>query len=121
MSEIHDRITAFVKLGNLFRQISQEETPRNEYDQNHIVALTQKLNLAEQHNAWFNQENLNFAISNWADALTLSNIEKWLSNYQFDERVPKTVAVIMAGNIPLVGFHDFLCVLISGHRIVVKQ
>lgn len=121
MSEIHDRITAFVKLGNLFRQISQEETPRNENDQNHIVALTQKLNLAEQHNAWFNQENLNFAISNWADALTLSNIEKWLSNYQLDERVPKTVAVIMAGNIPLVGFHDFLCVLISGHRIVVKQ
>ncbi|WP_417360013.1 acyl-CoA reductase [Galbibacter sp.] len=121
MGEIHDRISAFVKLGNLFRQIGQKDTPIKESDQEYIDVLTQKLNLAEQHNAWFTKENLKFALSNWADALTLPNIEKWLSNYQFEEREPKTVAVIMAGNIPLVGFHDFLCVLISGHRIVVKQ
>src|SRR5690606_16692307 len=113
--EIHDRITAFVKLGNLFRQTIQENNAVNSNDQAHIKAFMEQLNLAEQHNAWFTQENLNLALSNWADALTLPNIEKWLSNYQLDQIQPKTVAVIMAGNIPLVGFHDFLCVLISGH------
>ena len=121
MGEIHDRIIAFVKLGTLFRQIGQENTLINSSDQEHIDAFIQKLNLAEQHNAWFTRENLNYTLSNWADALTQPNIEKWLSNYQFEQKTPKTVAVIMAGNIPLVGFHDFLCVLISGHQIVVKQ
>lgn len=121
MGEIHDRIAAFVKLGTLFRQLSQGNTSTHEKDNEHKAALIHKLNLAEQHNAWFTQENLNFALSNWADALTLPNLEKWLSNYQFDKKQSKKIAVIMAGNIPLVGFHDFLCVLISGHHIIVKQ
>ena len=33
---------------------------------------------------------------------------------------PKNVGLVMAGNIPLVGFHDFLCVLVSGHRQTIK-
>lgn len=121
MGEIRDRISAFVKLGTLFRELSQKKAANDQSDSKHITALTHKLHQAEQHNAWFTQENLHFALSNWADALTEANIEKWLSNYQFESKQPKTVAVIMAGNIPLVGFHDFLCVLISGHRIVIKQ
>ncbi|HLV62382.1 acyl-CoA reductase [Galbibacter sp.] len=121
MGEIHNRIAAFVKLGNLFRQTVQENNAVNSNEQVYINALMDKLNLAEQHNAWFTRENLFLALSNWADALTLPNIEKWLSNYNFDKIQPKLVAVIMAGNIPLVGFHDFLCVLISGHKIAVRQ
>ena len=121
MGEIRDRIAAFVKLGTLFRLISQENTSLNEMNQIHATALNHKLDLAKQHNAWFTRENLDFSLSNWGDALTQPNLEKWLSNYQFDKKDSKTVAVIMAGNIPLVGFHDFLCVLISGHAIVVKQ
>ncbi|EKF56010.1 hypothetical protein I215_03665 [Galbibacter marinus] len=121
MGEIHDRIVAFVKLGNLFREIVHQDEVLETNDQIYLRDLIEKLNIAEQHNAWFTRENLNLALTNWADALTLPNIEKWLSNYQFAEKEPKTIAVIMAGNIPLVGFHDFICVLISGHRIAVKQ
>ncbi|MEM6517360.1 MAG: acyl-CoA reductase, partial [Bacteroidota bacterium] len=50
-----------------------------------------------------------------------NNIEKWLQPYKFDSVVPKTIAIVMAGNIPMVGFHDFLSVLISGHSVLVKQ
>src|SRR5690606_42093839 len=49
-------------------------------------------------------------------------MEDWLSKYDMEgPRDPKTVGIVMAGNIPLVGFHDFLCVLISGHKIAVRQ
>jgi hypothetical protein len=44
---------------------------------------------------------------------------KWLSAYDLKKN-PKTVGLILAGNIPLVGFHDFLSVLISGHNVLVK-
>lgn len=50
-------------------------------------------------------------------------LESWLQAYpKLAERVenPKTVAVIMAGNIPFVGFHDMMCVLLSGHRLLGK-
>lgn len=121
MDAIQDRIAAFVKLGALFRQVSQENTPVDEENTTNSITLNNQLSLVQQHNAWFTQQNLRFALSNWADALTLQNLEKWLSNYQFDKQKTNTVAVIMAGNIPLVGFHDFLCVLLSGNSIVVKQ
>lgn len=121
MDAIHDRITAFVKLGTLFRQVSQEDIPIPDHFLEHTISLNNQLSIASQHNAWFTPENLRYAFSNWADALTLPKLEKWLSNYQFDQKDCKTIAVIMAGNIPLVGFHDFLCVLISGNRIAIKQ
>jgi Acyl-CoA reductase (LuxC) len=53
--------------------------------------------------------------------LNKSNISKWLEKYHFSINKSKKVTIIMAGNIPLVGFHDFLSVLISGHNVIVKQ
>src|SRR5690606_34243265 len=66
------------------------------------------------------KENLSYALNQWSGALTEENIKKWLSGYNINDVKPKTVAIIMAGNIPLVGFHDFLCVLIAGHSVLVK-
>jgi hypothetical protein len=59
-------------------------------------------------------------VQSWAKALTEDNLSKWLSNYTFTEKTPKTVALILAGNIPLVGFHDFVSVIISGNKALVK-
>nr|WP_232780586.1 acyl-CoA reductase [Capnocytophaga cynodegmi] len=78
------------------------------------------LKLAEQQNGWFTLENLQFACKSWAEALTEENLKKWLEKYDFSKVTPKKVAIIMAGNIPLVGFHDFLSVLIAGHKAIVK-
>jgi hypothetical protein len=52
--------------------------------------------------------------------LTKENLNKWLSDYNIDQNKPKTVALIMAGNIPLVGFHDFMVTILTGNRALIK-
>ena len=57
-----------------------------------------------------------------SDQLTKENLEAWLSPYNFPEDYccNKKVLLVMAGNIPLVGFHDLLCVIVSGNNAIVK-
>ncbi|MDP1725981.1 MAG: acyl-CoA reductase [Bacteroidota bacterium] len=72
-------------------------------------------------NNWFTIDMQIKAIKAWGQLLTKENLEKWLADYQFPvQNVPKTVIIIMAGNIPLVGLHDLICVFISGNRALVK-
>ncbi|MCF8714316.1 acyl-CoA reductase [Joostella atrarenae] len=124
MSDIHNRITAFVKLGAFIAQFTsneENEVKANEIESEFIDGFKHQMKLAQEHNNWFTKENLQFSLQSWADALTTSNIKKWLSGYLIDEVSPKKVAIIMAGNIPLVGFHDFISVLITGHHVLIKQ
>src|SRR5690606_14370201 len=123
MSEINHRIDAFVKLGEfmgLFSQIPNTKDTNLKTGKDFINGFKHQLKLAEENNGWFNKENLSYALNQWSGALTTENIKKWLSAYNIHDVKPKTVAIIMAGNIPLVGFHDFLCVLMIGHTVVVK-
>lgn len=74
-------------------------------------------------NAWFTPEQVGHAIDGIVLMLRPDAIDTWLSRYTADlyrDRPMKDVAVVMAGNIPLVGFHDLMCVLLSGHRAHVK-
>jgi hypothetical protein len=121
---LQQRINAFVKLGDFLSQFSNEVIQKKDnVKQNGIFfdGFKNQLKLAEVHNGWFTTENIRFSIQGWVESLTLNNLETWLKPYTFNVTNPKLVAIIMAGNIPLVGFHDFLCVLISGHRVLVKQ
>jgi hypothetical protein len=54
--------------------------------------------------------------------LDRKKLEKWIAKYNIPSETPapKNVGIVMAGNIPLAGFHDFLSVFISGHRQAVK-
>lgn len=122
--QLEERINAFVKLGSFLKQFSNETIQKDEtveYNEIFFDGFKHQLKLAEEHNGWFTQENIRFSIKSWSEALTKNNIEKWLKPYNLNSISPKQVAIIMAGNIPLVGFHDFLSVLISGHHVVVKQ
>lgn len=76
--------------------------------------------LSQSHNGWYTKENVIFAIQSWAEALTEENLNQWIASYDINTVNPKTVGLILAGNIPLVGFHDFICVLLSGHKALVK-
>ncbi|APY12724.1 acyl-CoA reductase [Seonamhaeicola sp. S2-3] len=121
---LQERINAFIKLGDFLGQFSNKViTKQNNVELNDLFfdGFKHQLRLAEEHNGWFTTENIAFALNNWSNALTQANLTKWLSKYNFNEISPKKVAIIMAGNIPLVGFHDFLSVLISGHHVLVKQ
>ena len=111
--KLKDRISAFVMLGENLRELINSD---NDSELSNII------NCQHLKNAWFTPENVRFAISSIAESLTEESIEKWLSKYPELSKVnkPKTIAVIMAGNIPLVGFHDFMCTLITGNKILAK-
>jgi hypothetical protein len=122
--QLPQRINAFVKLGEFLSQFSNEAIQKKDNVEHNAIffdGFKHQLKLAEENNGWFTAENIRFSIQSWVEALTLSNLETWLKPYNIYTTNPKLVAIIMAGNIPLVGFHDFLSVLISGHNVLVKQ
>ena len=122
--QLQQRINAFVKLGEFLGQFSNEVIQKNNnVEQNDLFfdGFKHQIKLAKENNGWFTDDNIKFALASWNEALTQSNISKWLEPYNIQNISTKKVAIIMAGNIPLVGFHDFLAVLISGHNVLVKQ
>ena len=77
---------------------------------------------AEVLNPWFTKENIASALRAWEDQLSANMLNAWLSPYKLKQLASqKKVLIIMAGNMPLVGFHDLLAVLISGHKVVLKM
>lgn len=115
--------SSFVELGNFLRQFSLEKNTKetsvlqNDLFYDDFISL---IELSQSHNGWFTPEQVYFSIQSWGNALTETNLNQWLSTYDFSKIVPKKIGLILAGNIPLVGFHDFLSVLISGHDVLVK-
>ena len=85
--------------------------------------LQENIKKACESNGWFTPESIRNAIAGNVKNLTCEKLETWLSGYKDklnSSRESKNIGVVMAGNIPLVGFHDFMCVLIAGHSIQVK-
>jgi hypothetical protein len=78
---------------------------------------------AYRENPWFIPEFVEHAVQSIAqNFLNPSFLQEWVAKYDIPsaQSSPKTVGLVMAGNIPLVGFHDFLCVFISGHSVAIK-
>lgn len=113
----------FVELGKFLSQFSENESTKSEnvlYNDLFFNEFLDLIQLSQSHNGWYTPEQVFFAVNSWAEALTKENLDQWLSAYDFSSVEPKTVGLILAGNIPLVGFHDFLSVLIFGHKVLVK-
>ena len=124
MDGIKNRINTFVKLGEFLSQFSLKSIEKKDHISNNDLffdAFTHQLKIAQENNTWFTKENLLFAIESWSSLLTEDNLTSWVKTIDLSKVSSKRVAIVMAGNIPLVGFHDFLAVLISGHQVVVKQ
>ena len=78
-------------------------------------------NKASLTNPWFTPEFIDLAAGNIAkNFLDKEKLQKWTSSYKIESVEPKKIGIVMAGNLPLVGFHDFLSVFISGHRSTIK-
>mgnify|MGYP001399837053 CR=1 FL=1 len=106
--KLHDRIKAFEKLGLICSELA--------------VSTNNKIYFnAFNQNKCFTADNISSALNSISIMLENDKIEKWISNYDLDSLgKSKNVGVFLAGNIPLVGFHDFLCTLILGHTFVAK-
>jgi Acyl-CoA reductase (LuxC) len=113
----------FIALGKFLSQFSDENSTLREGVLNNDLFFDdfiKLINLSQSHNGWYTREQVHFSIQSWAATLTEKNLTEWLSKYKFTIENPKNIALILAGNIPLVGFHDFLSVLISGHSVLIK-
>lgn len=116
------RINSFVLLGDFLKQfvVDHKEGLLNGLNQ-HFYADFEELILKQKaYNGWFIKENVLEAISTIANSLTHESLNTWVSSYSLAEKKEKKIGVIMAGNIPLVGFHDFLSVLITGNTLMAK-
>jgi hypothetical protein len=83
--------------------------------------LTQLINTEHIYNAWFTPESVTSAVTSIGKMLNVSDLSMWLNKYDLSKsRSPKKVGLILAGNIPLVGFHDVLCVLVTGNHALIK-
>jgi len=83
--------------------------------------LSAIINTEKQYNAWFTPENVLQAVTSIGKMLNVNDLTKWLNSYNLTEtKQSKKVGLILAGNIPLVGFHDVLCVLVTGNFALIK-
>lgn len=123
MVDINQRISVFAQLGDFLRKFRLGINSGHDLGEDFFNRLQAAVNKAGQQNGWFTKASIEQAIDAWASELTNKNLTEWICRYpDFQEpNRPKQVAIIMAGNIPLVGFHDFLSVLISGHSVLAKM
>ena len=120
---ISERIKAFVSLGPFLDQFQNTENDQNNHALNEQFYddFSYLIDNAHLDNAWFTPAHVRKSIQGICSFLTLEKLNEWCSQYEISNcNTNKRVAVIMAGNIPMVGFHDMLCVLISGHQFIGK-
>ena len=92
----------------------------------YLLSDSERLNSIKQKafekNKWFTEEFIDISLQNISSQfLSRKKLEDWVNYYHVDDNIDaKNVGIVMAGNIPLVGFHDFLCVFISGHKQNIK-
>lgn len=72
------------------------------------------------YNSWFTPDNVGHAIKAIGLMLNKADLQTWLNRYPLKDHEPKKIGLVLAGNIPLVGFHDVLCVLVSGNFALIK-
>ncbi|MEP6795165.1 MAG: acyl-CoA reductase [Saprospiraceae bacterium] len=102
---------SFLKSLNPFRQYLKSGDPE----------LENAIEQGYAHNPWFFPDFTRHAINAIADEfLDETECERWLDPYPQSKQPGKNIAIIMAGNVPIVGFHDLFCVLASGHHALIK-
>jgi len=74
---------------------------------------------AESSNPWFTQNNIKKSLNSFGEMLNTTDIDLWFQSVSFNPSAKK-VGLILAGNIPMVGFHDVLCVLATGNIALIK-
>jgi hypothetical protein len=102
-----ERLAAFVALGQRLAALTPDE----------IYPLAAR---ARNQNAWFDEPSVTAAIAGLAHMLAEAPLRHWAARYPAEPTTVHQIGVVMAGNIPMVGFHDMLCVLLSGHVLLAK-
>jgi hypothetical protein len=124
--QIEDRISCFESLGKYLKEyvrLQDKNFVSQSTEDGRFSNLENAVKQAEIENPWFTKGNIIIAIKNISISLERPKIEHFTQRYAkrfFDKKKSRTIGVIMAGNIPVVGFHDFFCILMAGHRFLGK-
>ncbi len=123
MMTLEERIGAFVRLGKIIQCALGDNDSHDLSSQE--FSLANELNfIIEDHvntNPWFDAFHVKFALRAIVRMLDEPALRKWIEAYpELQANGQKTVALIMAGNLPAVGFHDFLSVLVAGHSALIR-
>ncbi|MCE3074269.1 acyl-CoA reductase [Chryseobacterium gwangjuense] len=113
---IENQVLGLIRLSGYLKAFLSKKT--EDYNDNDLD-FELLLKKSEIENPWFTNENHKFALQQWADLLTEDNIKNWLKAYS-PSTTSKRVGLILAGNIPLVGLHDVISVVLSNHIPVIK-
>jgi hypothetical protein len=111
------RIDAFVSLGLEIAAVVNSKSDGWNIRQQQLAELMLQLH---RSNAWFTPENVMRALDGISRLLDEKQLREAVLRYTLQPSTPKRIGVVMAGNIPAVGFHDFLMVLLCGHSITAK-
>ncbi|MFA8436969.1 MAG: acyl-CoA reductase [Marinifilaceae bacterium] len=120
---ITQRIEAFVSLGMFLEQFSQTDSIQKQHPLNKKFydEFQHTIDKVSRENLWFTPEHVCSSILGITKFLQPDTLKEWIGKYPVsEESTGHRIAVIMAGNIPMVGFHDMLCVLMTGHSFVGK-
>lgn len=115
-------IKALAEVGECLRLFSENKSYSSFsklVDEDLYNQINNAIELEQRYNGWFTPENVRKSMLNISKWLTEEKLNDWLSNSSFSKE-PKNIGIIMAGNIPLVGFHDFLSVILTGNKATVK-
>lgn len=116
--QIKQRINAFVQVGDFINRHFKDEARAEEA--NLHLGLRELVKVAKLYNGWFDEAFVNHAIQNIGSYLNEPSLTQLALPVKDEQKDPKIVAIICAGNIPMVGFHDILCVLLSGNIALIK-
>jgi Acyl-CoA reductase (LuxC) len=116
-------VNAFISLGKFMAAFAEggakkadKGIPKNYYDAFEELIISEVL-----YNGWFTDFNVRMALKALGESMTADEIQRWVAKYDGQQaKAPLQVGIIAAGNIPLAGFHDFMCVLLSGHKVIIK-
>ena len=121
---LYQRVKALEKLGEILTSIGESRSwtgfdlgiTEDEY--NALEELTRRVHV---FNGWFTEKEVKNSFKAWGKLLSLETIENWIKKYPLDdEGANKEIGIVMAGNIPLVGFHDYLCCYVAGYKSKIK-
>lgn len=115
---LQKRISALVALGEYMGEAIQAINDSTQTESKLTIAC----NRLKSINGFYDTVSISNALQQWHEILTEERLTNWLHLYPtLTQTLPQRVALIMAANIPLVGFHDFISILLCGHKVMIRK
>lgn len=123
MNSFSERISSLLKVIEklntflLKRKLNEKFSPIEDFE----IKWNETIHQTKLKNPWFTEQNTIHCLTYWVQHLTKNKIDNWLGTYHLTDLCSnKKIGLILAGNIPMVGFHDVLCVLLLGYSAKIK-